>query len=151
VQELRLLGLFFLGGMAVVQLRHAGGFALALQFVLWAISGLALLEIAWQLGGLRRRGSLAVVWLLFAAGYGYLGYLQTCSHGVACDSPGMNYLARLYLPYAVIGAIVFGVAILSVALLRWRGVRSRWPAFALGAAAVVASRGLAEWLLDLWR
>ena len=150
MHELRLLALFFLGSLTVVELRRAGNYALPLQFVLWAVSGLALLELAWQFGGRRHWGALAIVWLLFTAGYGYLGTLQMCSYSVACDNPGMNYLAKLYPPYAIVGAVLFGVAILTVALLRWRGVLSRWPAFVLGAVAVVASRSLAERIVDPW-
>jgi len=150
VHELRLLALFFLGSLTVVELRGAGNYALPLQFVVWGVSGLALLELAWQFGGWRRWPALAIVWLLFTAGYGYLGTLQMCSYSVACDYPGVNYLARLYPPYAIVGAVLFGVAILTVAFLRWRGVLSRWPAFVLGAVAVIASRRLAERIVDPW-
>jgi len=149
VHELRLLALFFLGGLTVVELRGAGDYAVPLQLTLWAATGLALLELAWQLGA-RRWWLTAIVWLLFTAGYGWLGTVQMCNYSVACDTPGVNYLAKLYPPYAVIGATVFGVAILTVALLRWQGARSRWPAFALGAIAIVTSRYFAERIVDPW-
>ena len=149
MHELRLLALFFLGSLTVLELKGAD--LTGLQVALAVVAGLALLELAWQLGGARRRWTPIVVWLVFSAGYGYLGTIEMCHHSVACDSPGMNYLARLYAPYALIGAIVFGVALASVALLRWRGVRSRWPAFLLGAVAIVASRVLAEQIIDPWR
>jgi len=149
VHELRLLALFFLGSFTVVELKGAD--LTALQIALALVSGLALLELACQLGGARRWWAPVVLWVLFSLEFGYLGTITICHHSVACDVPGMNYLAKLWPPYALIGAIVFGVALASVALLRWKGVRSRWPAFLLGAFVIIASRILAERIVDPWR
>ena len=144
MHELRLLALFFLAGLVSVELRGTNSYALLLQLVILPIGILALLELSWQLYQ-RRWWQMAMVWLFFTAAYGWLGMLQMCSYSVACDSPpSMNYLAKLWPPYAVIGAIVFGVVLATVALFRWRGVRSRWPAFVVGAIALIATRYFAE-------